>query len=434
MAARTLCWLVLFTMLGAAALRLQNVLSPGSTDALYHEQAVYQQLRGLIHERYVTEVKEPEERKLFYGAMDGMANSLDAHSRFFPPDDYSSFKTDTTGELEGVGIEIDYSEARGLYVVTPIQDTPAWRSGILPGDQILKIDGRSTKDLKHDEAMRLVRGKPGTSVTLTVLHEGEKEPVDIALTRAVIEIKSVQVAELLGTEWVPEGGPRIGYVEVIKFQQRTAQDLDAALKRLEADGMEALILDLRQNRGGLLKSAEEVADLFLKDGPVVSVVTREKKEQVRTASGEGTHPDYPLAVLIDAQSASASEIVAGALKDRKRAVLVGDKTYGKFSVQEVIPVQLGKWGEAALKLTIAKYKTPCGACIDGQGIEPDHLVPSSVEQQRALNMDRRRRHLRDNNPRGGTPIKLPQDDKQEPFVDAQLKKAVEVLLDQLKKN
>lgn len=434
MTARTLCWLVLFTILGAAALRLQNVIAPGSTDALYHEQAVYQQLRGLIHERYVTEVQESEERKLFFGAMDGMANSLDAHSRFFAPDDYSSFKTDTTGELEGVGIEIDYTEARGLYVVTPIQDAPAWRSGILPGDRIIKIDGRATKELKHEEAMRMVRGKPGTSVVLTVLHEGDKDPVDITLTRAVVEIKSVQVAELLGKEWVPEGGPRIGYVEVIKFQQRTAQDLDAALKKLEADGMQALILDLRLNNGGLLRSAQEVGDLFLKDGPIVTVITREKKEQVYNAGEEGTHPECPLVVLIDSQSASASEIVAGALKDRKRAVLVGDKSYGKFSVQEVIPVQLGKWGEAALKLTIAKYKTPLGACLDGQGIEPDHLVPFSAEQQRGLKLERRRRHLRDNNPRGGTPIKLPQDDKQEPFVDKQLKKAVEVLLGQLPKN
>ena len=442
MAPRTLAWLVLFALVAALGLRLHSALHPAEVDTLYREQAVYQQLRGIIHERYVTDITDTEEKKLFYGAMDGMASALDPHSRFFPPKEYGDFKVDTTGELEGVGIEIDANNPRGLAVLTPLQDTPAWKGGVLPGDLILKIDGVSTKEMKLEEASHRVKGKVGTQVVLTLLHEGQTVPVDITLTRAVIEIRSVPVAEILGKEWVSAGGPKIGYVEVLKFQQKTAADLDAALKKLEQQGLQALVLDLRQNHGGLLESAQDVADLFLKDGKIVSVITRVRdtgrtEERIYYAHEEGTRPDCPLAVLIDSQSASASEIVAGALQDRERAVLVGDRSFGKFSVQEVIPVSLSKWGEAALKLTIAKYKTPKGPCLDGQGITPDYLVPSSPEQQRALLLDRQQRKLKDNNPRGDQsagavpPAVGPDGKPQEPFVDAQLKKAVEVLLPKL---
>jgi carboxyl-terminal processing protease len=440
MASRTLCWLLLFCLITSLALRTHGIIRPADTDTIYREQATYQHLREVIKERYVRDV---DEKKLFYGALDGMCSSLDPHSRFFSPEEYEPFKTSTTGELEGVGIEIDYNEARGLTVVTPLQDTPAWLGGVLPGDKIVKINGTATEKMNSDEARLMIKGPPDTSVTLTLQHEGDDKTVEVTLKRAVISIKSVQVAEILGSDWVKAGDPKIGYVQVAQFQEKTAEDLDDALDKLEKDGMQALIIDLRQNPGGLLRTAEKVADLFLKDGLIVSVMGRSaegvRPVEERYAEEKGTHPDYPIVILIDSHSASASEIVSGCLKDRGRAVLVGDKSYGKFSVQEIIPVPLGIRGEGALKLTTARYKTPTGECIDGKGIVPDYLVPGSIEFQRGLVLDRLQRHLKDNNPVAGRPVKDVHDlyskdedgnetKKPEPFVDTQLKKAVEVAI------
>jgi len=457
MSSRTLAWLALSALLLALALRVNEHLRSEDLDTLGREQAAYQHLREIILQHYV---KPVEERKLFYDAMDGMASGLDPHSHFLPPELYESLKTATTGQFEGVGIELNPDESLGLVVLTPLIGTPAFRGGVFPGDKILKIDGVATEGKSREECGRRIRGPVGTQVRLALLHEGETKPIEVTLTRAVNEIKSVPVAEMLGPEIVPPALPlspsppregvggggkagepaaRIGYVEIAQFQQKSGPDVGSALKRLEKEGMQALVLDLRQNPGGLLEAAEQVADLFLKDGVIVSVITREAAggagpSRVRYATGEGTHPDYPLAVLVDAHSASASEVVAGALKDRGRAVLVGDKTYGKFSVQDVFRVPMGNWGESALKLTIARYKTPSSPCVDGQGIVPDYPVPLTLEQQRGLFRSRTKRHLQDNNPRPGRTS--PQaaggvTEKEEPFVDPQLKKAVEVLLMQL---
>jgi len=444
MTSRTLAWLALSALLLALALRVNEHLRSEDLDTLGREQATYQHLREIILQHYV---KPVEERKLFYDAMDGMAAGLDAHSRFLPPELYESLKTATTGQFEGVGIELNPDESLGLVVLTPLVGTPAFRGGVFPGDKILKIDGVTTEGKSREECGRRIRGPVGTQVRLTLLHEGETRPSEVTLTRAVNEIKSVPVAEMLGPDVVPpapggragEPAARIGYVVIAQFQQKSAADVDSALKRLEKEGLQALILDLRQNPGGLLEAAEQVADLFLKDGVIVSVITRgaagsAHASRERYASGEGTHPDYPLAVLVDSHSASASEVVAGALKDRGRAVLVGDKTYGKFSVQDVFKVPMGNWGESALKLTIARYKTPTSPCVDGQGIVPDYPVPLTPEQQRGLFRSRLKRHLQDNNPRPGKsspPAAGGAAEKEEPFVDLQLKKAVEALLNQL---
>lgn len=434
MASRTLAWLALFALLMALALRLQNPAA--DLDTISREQVAYQRLRGIILERYVRDLDEKDRKRMFYGAMDGMANGLDQHSRFLPPELFEGLKTTTTGLFEGVGIEINPDESLGLVVLTPLQGTPAFKGGVLPGDKILRIDGVAVEGLSRDECSRRIRGPVGTSVRLHILHDGERNPVDITLTRAVNELKSVQAAELLPT--AEPGAPKIGYVQVSQFQLKTGEDLNAALTRLEQDGMQALVLDLRQNPGGLLDAAEQVADLFLKDGEIVSVISREAENakdggRVTYAKAEGTHPDYPLAILMDGQSASASEVVAGALKDRGRAVLVGDKTYGKFSVQDIFRVPMGNWGESALKLTIARYKTPRSLCKDGEGLAPDHPVPFALEQQRGLLQSRLQRHLRDNDPRTQSHAReqaVTQNDA-EKFDDLQLKKAVEVLTLQL---
>jgi len=447
MASRTLAWLVLSALVLALASRLHDHMRADDLDTLAREQATYQHLRSIILDRYV---KEVDERKLFYSAMDGMASSLDPHSRFLPPELYESLKTTTTGQFEGVGLELNPDENLGLVVLTPLLGTPAFKGGVFPGDKVLKINGADTDGLSREECGRRIRGPIGTVVKLTLLHEGEKQPVEVSLVRAVNEIPSVPVAEMLPGVPPPREGvppPRIGYVQIAQFQQKTASELDKALARLEQQGMQALLMDLRQNPGGLLEAAENVADLFLRDGVIVSVVTREAADaqglaRVRYAEAEGTHPDYPLAILVDAHSASASEVVAGALKDRGRAVLVGDKTYGKFSVQDVFRVPMGNWGESALKLTVARYKTPRSPCIDGQGLGPDYAVPFAPEQQRGLLRSRLQRHLQDNDPRraeprasangpGPEPRASASGAKEEPFVDLQLKKAVEVLEMQL---
>jgi carboxyl-terminal processing protease len=289
--------------------------------------------------------------------------------------------------------------------------------------------------MSREEATRRIKGPAGSTVALLLMHEGEQNPVEVVLRRATIQQKSVQFAEILGPEYVSDPQAKIGYVDVEHFQEKTAGDLDAALNKLEAQGMQALILDLRQNPGGQLQVARDVVSLFLKSGLVVTVVAREEttgKDLVEElfATERGTHLNYPLAILVDSRSASASEIVSGALKDHGRAVLVGDRTYGKFCVQTVIDVDLQSWGKAGLKLTTAKYHTLKSPCIEGKGLLPDFVVPSSEEKQAALLNSREQRRLRENNPRqNGNPP--PSSDKS--FDDVQLKKAVEVITSKLKK-
>jgi carboxyl-terminal processing protease len=435
MSTRTLAWLVLFALLAGLGLRLHAHLQSADADTLTRQQAAFQYLRHLIHDNYV---KEVEDKKLFYGAMNGMASTLDRHSQFLPPEDFEQLRTTTTGQFQGVGIEFNPDESLGLVVLTPLEGTPAYKGGVFPNDKVLKIDGAATETMSREEASRRIKGPVGSTVRLTLLHENESAPVEVTLARAVNEIKSLQVAELLGPPLLPEGSPKIGYVQIAHFQSKTGSDLDAALTRLESEGMKALILDLRQNPGGLLEAAEQVADLFLKDGVIVTVITRaaateKTKGNVAYAEDQGTHPDYPIAILVDGHSASASEVVSGALKDRGRAVLVGDKTYGKFSVQDVFRVPLGNWGESALKLTIARYKTPSSPCIDGQGLEPDYPVPFTPDQQRGLQLSRIARHIKDNDPRNGNGgTKSPKSAKTFEFNDMQLKKAIEVMLARVK--
>lgn len=451
MSPRTVTWLILFATLAAGCFRL--AFMGREADELALEQSTYENVRALIRERYVRELNSDERQKIFYGALKGMTSSLDAHSQFLPPELYAHLSATTKGRFAGIGIEIN-TTGRGLTVLTPLLDSPAWKAGIYPGDRIVKIDGQLTEGMSFDECELRIKGHPDTPIELTIDRDGVDKPFVLAMRRAIIQIKSIQAEELLGAPYVAAGGPNIGFIQISQFQKNTSDDLDAALKRLEAQGMTALILDLRQNPGGLLDEAGLVGDLFLKDGPIVTLLYRDvahqkRIETTRTVEPGKTHPDYPVAVLVDSQSASAAEIVSGALRDRGRAVLVGDKTYGKFSVQDVIPIPVGKGDAAtivadentqaalnskneklaALKLTIAKYKTPKSDCIDGQGLVPEFLVPSSPAQQKELLESRYYRHLRDNDPR----TKAGAAGGKDAFNDEQLKKAVEVLIGKLKK-
>jgi len=305
-------------------------------------------------------VKDVESREMIYGALDGMLLSLDSHSSFLRPEDFKELRTDTKGEFGGLGIKITLRD-KVLTVVSPLEGTPAYEAGILPKDRVIKIGDESTKDFTLDDAVKRLRGLPGSKVKLTILREGEDELKEFELKRAIIKIKSVKDALVLRRG--------IGYIRIADFQQNTPRDFDKALSKLIKKRIRGLILDLRNNPGGLLSSSVAVAEKFLKRGDmIVSTRGRIKQQEGQFKSRSfKPHSKFPIAVLQNKGSASASEIVAGALRDNKRALIVGEKSFGKGSVQTVIPLNDG----SALRLTTSYYYTPSGAIIHEKGISPD---------------------------------------------------------------
>lgn len=312
--------------------------------------------------RYVeTEyVGSAEEGALVRGAIAGMMDSLDdPHSVYLDPQMYEELRNQTEGAFGGIGVEMGMKD-KEVTVVAPIADTPGAKAGLKTGDKIVRVDGAETKDLALDQVVARIRGEAGTKVVLTVRRAGEEDR-DYEIVRSNIEIKTV------GSAMLEDG---IGYIRIAKFSEHTGFDVEKAYRALEAQGMRAVVLDLRNNPGGLLNVSVEIANLFVPKGPVVSTVRRDGTRDVFESSLREVK--YPLAVLINGGSASASEIVAGAVQDTGAGVLVGTKSYGKGSVQSVIPIL--RDGDDALKLTIAKYYTPNGRSIDGVGIEPDVAV------------------------------------------------------------
>ena len=337
---------------------------PAGLDDAYRELELFTDVLALIERNYVEKV---ELKDLIYGAIDGMLATLDPHSAFMPPQEYEERKEDTRRAFGGLGIEVTIRDGI-LTVVSPIDDTPAFRAGIEAGDQILWIEERSTKSLDIMEAVRLMRGEPGTSVTITVLRESFEKPRTFELTREVIKVASVKSRTL---------APGIGYIRLMQFQENSAAEVAAGLTSLReanAGVLQGLILDLRNNPGGLLDQAIQTSDLFLREGLIVYTEGRDAESRVSSsATAEGTEPDYPMVVLINAGSASASEIVAGALRDHERALLLGERSFGKGSVQTLMP--LGD--NSGLSLTTARYFTPDGVSIQAKGIVPDIVVPQA---------------------------------------------------------
>lgn len=322
-----------------------------------------------IRRHYVDEDKAAY-TNLVHGALRGMLRSLDEHSAFLDPQSYVNMQSDTTGRFGGVGIVIGVQDG-ALTVIAPIEDTPAFRAGILAGDRIAEIDGASTEGMDVEDASRLLRGEPGSKLRIKVARARTREIRAIDIVRAVIDVATVKDARIL------DGG--IAYVRLVQFNERTAAALAERLRQwmAEPEPPSALVLDLRNNPGGLLRSAVEVAQLFLQPGQIV-VSTRGREERDRQlflARPSGRPFDRPMAVLVNGGSASASEIVAGALKDHRRAVLVGEKTFGKGSVQTIMPMEEG----TALRLTTARYQTPNRVTIHGYGIEPDIVVPLAAD-------------------------------------------------------
>jgi carboxyl-terminal processing protease len=367
--------LVTITLLVAlnmgASMTDRTVATAGGT---YENLKIFADTLTLVQKNYVEEV---DAKELIYGAIRGMLSSLDPHSSFMTPEDFKEMQVETKGSFGGVGIEITMRD-KALTVVSPIEDTPAFKAGIKSKDLIVKIDGEPTKDMTIMEAVKMMRGKVGEKVVLSIFREGEPKLLDFPIIRAVIKIKSVKHKPL---------DENYGYVRVSQFQERTTPDLKAALKKLKTkDGnFKGLILDLRNNPGGLLDQAVKVTDLFLKEGLIVYTDGRLESQKMRfTAKESGTEPDYPIVVLVNAGSASASEIVAGALQDTGRALILGTKSFGKGSVQTILPLEDG----SGVRITTARYYTPKGRSIQAEGIEPDLVVqnrlPASEKPHKAI--------------------------------------------------
>jgi carboxyl-terminal processing protease len=390
--------------------------SIGAEGEGYEDLKVFTEALTMVKKNYVEEVKT---RDLVYGAIKGMLSSLDPHSSFLNPDSYKEMQAETRGEFGGIGIQIGVKEGM-LTVIAPIEDTPAYRAGIKAGDKIIKINNEATREMSLHDAVSKMRGAPKTSVTIAILREGWKETKDFTLVREIIKIKSVK-SKLL------EDG--IGYVKISQFQEQTAADLSAAMEKLTQEKINSLILDLRNNPGGLLNSAVSVTSQFLPPNKLVVYIKGRKGDRTEyNTSDDRPSYDVPMIVLVNEGSASASEIVAGALKDWDRAVILGAKTFGKGSVQSVIPLSDG----SGLRLTTAIYYTPKGTSIQATGIVPDIIVklePKEKGKEHPVIREKDlERHLENNveqeepkEPEEMAPIEVEEKD------DAQLQRAMDLL-------
>ncbi len=340
-------------------------------DDLYKELEIFAEGLAVIEKKHV-EDKTPQD--LIYGAMQGMMRSLDAYSQFLTPEDYKNLMVETEGRFGGLGIEITIRNSL-LTIISPIEDTPAWQAGVGAGDIIVKIDGESTEKITLNEAVKKLRGKPGTKVTITLLKEKGRKLEDVTIVRGIITIKDIKRAIILENN--------VGYVKISEFRESTSKDLGKALEKLEKKGLKALIVDVRNNPGGLLNSAIDVASRFLEDGKtVVSTKSRTEEERVyRSVLFVKKYLDIPIVVLINKGSASGSEILAAALRENDKAILLGETTFGKASVQTIIPLSDG----SALRLTTSKYYTPNGTSIHEKGIKPDIVVAKETVEE--LNQD-----------------------------------------------
>jgi carboxyl-terminal processing protease len=357
-----------WTLFGLFALSIA-IFGPGvyrgmtdNRESTYQGLKIFSDVIELVEKNYVDEV---EPKTLIENAIQGMVSSLDPHSSLLTPEAYKELQIDTHGEFTGIGIHVTMRNNL-VTVISPIEGTPAYKAGIKAGDKIVKVDGTPTEDLR--DAVKRMRGPKGTEVKITVIREGEPKPLDFALIRDVIPIHSVKATQLQ---------PGYGYIWVTHFRENTYDDLVAELERLEAQNktMKGLVLDLRDNPGGVLDQAIRISDLFLDDGIIMTSKGRHKRHnRTYSANDAGKSRNYPMVVLINGGSASASEIVAGALQDQKRALIIGTTSFGKGSVQAIENLRDGY----ALKYTIARYYTPSGRSIQAKGVEPDIVVTHRI--------------------------------------------------------
>ena len=380
----------------------------------YEDLKTFTEVLTKVKQNYVEEVKSKD---LIYGAIKGMLNSLDPHSSFMTAEAYKEMGVDMKGEFGGLGIQIGIKDNM-LTVIAPIEDTPAYKAGIKAGDKIIKINNESARDMAINDAVLKMRGAPKTSVTLSILREGWKDTKDFTIVRDVIKIKSVKSKVLEGN---------IGYIKLSQFQEQTAADLTTALKKLNEEKVKALVLDLRNNPGGLLGSAIDVSDKFLPKGKLVVFIKNKAGERTEYFTENDSSFSLPMIVLVNQGSASASEIVAGAMRDWNRAVILGVQTFGKGSVQTVIPLSDG----SGLRLTTAKYYTPKGTSIQSTGITPDIVVKleakNGTREHPVVREKDLERHLKneqtDSKPEETESAPLEVDEKD----DIQLQRAIDIL-------
>ena len=347
------------------------------TETTYRKLKLLAQVLETIQEKYV---ENPNPEDLIYGAIKGMVASLDPHSAFLTPEEYKELQIETAGRFTGIGIEITNRDGI-LTVVSPIEGTPAFKAGIEAGDKIIKVDGKLTKQMTLMDAVKAIRGPRGEKVTLTVLRKNAKELMDFDIVRDIIPLISVRSRVL---------EPGFGYLRIASFQSATGRDLKKELAKLETGDkpLQGLVLDLRNNPGGLLNQAVEVSDMWIDDGLIVYTEGRVSSQNMKFYASQGeTQRDYPIVVLVNQGTASASEIVAGALRDHKRALILGERTFGKGSVQTIFPFD----DKSGLRLTTARYYTPNGTSIQAKGIEPDVIVeriapPAKPKTKNSLRM------------------------------------------------
>jgi carboxyl-terminal processing protease len=388
----------------------------------YESLETFTNILAIVKKNYVDDV---DGKDLIKGAIRGMLNSLDPHSAYMTPDLFKELQTETQGKFGGLGIEITI---RGgvLTVVSPIEDTPADRAGIKAGDQIIKIEDEFTKDMTLVKAVRKMRGLKGSKINISVRRKGVPRLLDFAIVRDIIRIRSVRYRTL------EEG---FAYIRIAQFQERTKRDLQKALEKLGSENGEilGLVLDLRNNPGGLLTQAVRVSDLFLDSGLIVYTEGRlEQQKQKYYAHKEGSWTEFPMVILVNGGSASASEIVAGAMQDHKRAIVLGIKTFGKGSVQTILPLD----DNSAIRLTTARYYTPKGRSIQAAGIVPDIVMENTPRNQQKEQAEQRRPSLREENLPGHLKNQPDEEEKEEQAKekkagdiknDAQLKRALELL-------
>ncbi len=351
----------------------------------YSELQNFSKVLNLVQQYYVEEV---DTKKMIYGAIKGMLRELDPHTNFMPPELFKDFESETSGEFGGLGVEISLRNGV-LTVISPIEDTPAWIAGVKPGDQIVAVNGKETAGLTLVEASQLFRGKNGSAVKLKIQRENLEDPIEIKIVRGNVKIHSVKMTDL---------DKGYVYIKVTSFIENTSSDLEKALDQFVTKNkkIEGMVLDLRRNPGGLLDQATKVSDLFLSEGTIVSVVGRNKKDKdISFATKKGKYTNFPLVVLVNEASASASEIVSGALQDNHRAIIAGTRTFGKGSVQSVVKLGDG----SGLKLTVAKYYTPSGKSIQAEGIKPD-LEIVEVDPDAAQKMVAKQKTLRERDMKG----------------------------------
>ncbi len=362
----SLCSLsLLFTVSPAAAKKTDKRTTQNET-SLYRELDLFTKVLSLIRSDYV---EEPDEHEIITGAVHGMLSRLDPHSMYLTSDAYRELRVDTEGRFGGVGIEVALKNGVPT-VVTAIEDSPAAKAGIQSGDRIVKIDNVSTKEMSLSDTVQKMRGSRKSKIHLTILREGMKEFLEIPLERDIIRLKSVR------WESLPDD---LGYVKISSFQENTDEDLRRALGDLgKKKSLRGLILDLRNNPGGLLDEAVDVCDEFLVDGTIVTTANRNHEIDRKTATKSGKEPAYPIVVMVNGGSASAAEIVAGALQDQKRATILGTTSFGKGTVQTIFDLEDG----SALKLTVAKYFTPKGRSIQSQGIKPDVVIAAKKSSKK----------------------------------------------------